>query len=358
MVMAGIAAFYGVEVRELPNVDRPIVTVSATFPGAAPETMDTEVTSVLEDAAARVSGVREIRSSSEENSSRIRIEFNPGTNLDVAAADIREAVSRVTRELPDRVEQVRVVKADADASSIMTLAVSSEVYDVAALTQIVDNDIVPALLTADGVASIDQFGSRPQQLRVAINPQRLNRFGLTISDVADALGGAPFDVPVGSFRSNVQELIVRAEATAGTPELIKDVIIRDATRVGDVAEAYFAPADATSFVRLNGEPVIGLGVIRQAGSNTIEISDAVRAAAERADQRFADINIRVISDDAEFIKISVREVLISRSWWCWPRSRMRWSASRPIRIAAQIWNRRSSRANAPSSNPTRCTAKG
>jgi hydrophobe/amphiphile efflux-1 (HAE1) family protein len=311
IVIAGVAAFFGVEVRELPDVDRPIVTVSASFPGAAPETMDSEVTSRLEDAAARVSGVRQISSSSEEGSSRIRVEFNPGIDLDTAANDIREAISRVTRDLPDRVEQVQVVKADADASSIMTLAISSREYSVAELTQIVDNDIVPELLTAEGVASIDQFGSRPQQLRVAVNPQRLNRFGLTISDVADALGGAPFDVPVGSFRSDTQELVVRAEANASTPELIKDVIIQDATRVGDVAEAYFAPADATSFVRLNGEPVIGLGVIRQAGSNTIQISDAVQDAARRADARFPDIDIRVISDDAEFIKISVDEVLIT-----------------------------------------------
>ncbi len=311
IVLAGLAAFFGVEVRELPNVDRPIVSVSANLPGAAPETMDAEVTSVLENAVARVSGVREIRSSSEENNSRIRVEFNPGTNLDSAASDVREAVSRVTRELPDRVEQVRVVKADADAQSILTLAVSSRSYDTATLTQIVQNDIIPELLTAEGVASIDEFGSRPQQLRVAIDPQRLNRFGLTISDVAEALERAPFDVPVGSFRSDAQELIVRAEANASNPDLIKDVVISDSTRIGDVAEAYFAPADATNFVRLNGEPIVGLGVIRQAGSNTIEISDSVNEAVEAVNARFDDLDVRVISDDADFIRTSVTEVIIT-----------------------------------------------
>ena len=311
IVLAGIAAYFGIEVRELPDVDRPIVTVSANLPGAAPETMDAEVTSVLENAVARVSGVREIRSSSEENNSRIRVEFNPGTDLDAVASDVREAVSRVTRDLPDRVEQVRVVKADSDAQSILTLAVSSRAYDTARLTQMVQNDIIPELLTAEGVASIEEFGARPLQLRVAIDPQRLNRFGLTISDVATALERAPFDVPVGSFRSDAQELIVRAEATAANPEQVKDVVIQGSTRVGDVAEAYFAPADATNFVRLNGEPVIGLGVIRQAGSNTIEISTAVNEAVEEVNQRFEDIDIRVISDDAEFIKTSVTEVLIT-----------------------------------------------
>ena len=115
IVIAGVAALLGVEVRELPNVDRPIVSVTASLPGAAPETMDAEVTIILENAAARVSGVREIRSSSEENNTRIRVEFNPGVDLDTAASDIREAVSRTQRDLPERVEQVTVVKADQDA---------------------------------------------------------------------------------------------------------------------------------------------------------------------------------------------------------------------------------------------------
>jgi hydrophobe/amphiphile efflux-1 (HAE1) family protein len=311
IVIAGAAALLGTEVRELPNVDRPIVTVTAVLPGGAPETMDAEVTSRLENAAARVNGVRNIRSSSEENNSRIRVEFNPGTDLDTAASDLREAVSRVTRDLPERVEQVQVVKADQDAEAIMTLAVASPRYDVAELSQIVENDIIPELLAAEGVASIETFGARPTQLRVAVDPIRLARFGLTMSDVAAALRQAPFDTPVGSFRSDAQELLVRAEATAADPARIAEVVVQGEVTVGDVAEAYFAPADATSYVRLDGEPVIGLGVIRQANSNTIAISDATRAAAERLDARFDDISIRVISDDAEFIRVSVREVAVT-----------------------------------------------
>lgn len=241
IVIAGLAAFAGIEVRELPNVDRPIVSVSATFPGAAPETMDREVTSILEDAIARVTGVRQIRSSSEENNSRIRAEFNPGVDLDTAASDVREAVSRVTRDLPDRVEQVNIVKADADAQPIMTLAVSSERYGEAELTQLVENDVVPELLTADGVASIDEFGTRALQMRVSVDPARLNRFGLTMSDVSTALEGAPYDVPVGSFRSNAQELVVRADASATDPGLVRDVIVAGNTRIGDVADVTLAP---------------------------------------------------------------------------------------------------------------------
>lgn len=311
IVIAGLAALFGVEIRELPNVDRPIVSVNATFPGAAPQTIDSEVTNVLEDAVARVTGVRRIRSSSEENSARVRVEFSPGVALDTAAADVREAVSRVTDDLPERVEQVRVVKADEDAQAILQLAVSSRQYDEAELTTIIDNDITPELLTAQGVASISQFGARVQQMRVAIDPVRLNRYNLTVGDVATALQQAPFDVPAGSFRSESQELVVRARATAATPALVGDVIVQGTTRVGDVAEVFLAPADATSFVRLDGRPIIGLGVIRQAGSNTIQISDAIRAAVARVQERFPDITISVISDDADFIRVSVEEVLVT-----------------------------------------------
>ncbi|RKF19447.1 efflux RND transporter permease subunit [Altericroceibacterium spongiae] len=311
IVIAGIAALIGIEVRELPDVDRPIVSVTANFPGAAPETMDTEVTSILEDAVARVSGIREIHSASEENNARVRVEFNPGTDLDTAASDVREAVSRVTRRLPDRIEQVTVVKADEDASPIMTLAVSSNRYDQAALSNIVENDVIPELLTAEGVASITQFGSRPRQMRVTVDPVRLNRFGLTMSDVAAALNRAPYDVPIGSFRSDAQELVVRAEASATNPDLIRNIVIAGDTRIGDVAEANFAPANATNFVRVDGRTVIGMGVVRQASSNTIQISDSIHAAVERVNARFDDLQVRVISDDADFIKVSVQEVLVT-----------------------------------------------
>ena len=311
VVIAGIAGLLGVEVRELPNVDRPVVSVTASLPGAAPETMDSEVTSLLEDAVARVSGVRQIRSSSEENNTRIRVEFTPGVDLDTAASDVREAVSRVSRDLPERVEQVTVVKADQDAQPIMALAVLSTRYDQAELTRIVENDIVPELLAAEGVASIEQFGTRARQMRVSVDPARLNRFGLTLTDVAEALEGAPYDVPVGSFRSDAQELVVRAEASATDPALIENVIISGTTRIGDVAEANFAPANATNFVRLDGRPIIGLGVVRQASSNTIEISGSIRQSVDRLNERFDDLSVEVISDDAEFIRISVREVLVT-----------------------------------------------
>ena len=141
IVLAGLAALWAVEVRELPDVDRPIVMVRAFYEGASPATMDAEVTSVLESAVARVSGVTSINAASEENNARVRVEFTPRYDLNVAANDIREAVARVQRDLPDGVEEVTVVKADADASPILRLALVSDRLSQEALTRIAEDDV-------------------------------------------------------------------------------------------------------------------------------------------------------------------------------------------------------------------------
>lgn len=309
IALAGIAALFGVEVRELPDVDRPVITVSGDYPGASPETMDSEVTSIVEGAVARVTGVQSINSSSEENNFRIRAEFLPGVDLDSAAADVREAVSRVQRELPDAVEQLNVVKADADAEPVVRLAAYSDMLSEEALTEVVENDIVPELISIDGVADVSIYGDRQRLLRVVVDPLRLTAFGLSVTDVADVLQSAPMDVPAGSFRSSDLDLIVRADASVVSPDEVEALTIRDSVRIGDVAEVYFGPEDPTSFFRLDGRRVIGLGIIRQAQSNTIEISDGVTEAVERLNARFADVELLKTSDDAVFIEGSVREVL-------------------------------------------------
>jgi hydrophobe/amphiphile efflux-1 (HAE1) family protein len=313
IAIAGISAIFAIEVRELPDVDRPIVMVRANYPGASPETVDAEATSLVEGAVARVSGVKAISSSSEEDNFRIRIEFAPDVNLDDAASDVREAVSRVQRELPDAVEQLTVIKADQDASPVVRIAAVSDRLNEEALTRRIEKDIVPELISIAGVADVTLFGDRQRLLRVVVDPFRLTRYGLSVTDVAMVLRNAPFDVPAGSFRSDDQELIVRADASAITPEQIENIIIRGVTRIGDIAQVFFGPEDATSYVRLDGRPVIGLGVIRQAHSNTIEISNAVTRALERLNRRFDDLRLVKIADDAAFIRGSVQEVLITLS---------------------------------------------
>ena len=313
IALAGLAAVLGVEVRELPDIDRPVVTVRGNFPGASPETVDVELTALVEGAVARVAGVKEVRSSSEENNFRMRVVFAPDVDLDAAASDVREAVSRVERQLPEAVEQLTVIKADADASPIVRLAASSGSLSEEALTRIVEKDVIPALVSIDGVATVNLFGDRERRLRVVVDPLRLTSFGLSVGDVAAVLRSAPFDLPAGSFRSEDQELIVRADATVVTADQVRHLILRDTVTIGDVAEVFFGAEDAQSYVREDGRRVLGLGIVRQARSNTLDISDGVTRAVERLNDRFDEVEVTTIADDATFIRGSVREVVITLS---------------------------------------------
>ena len=308
IAIAGIAALLAIEVRELPDVDRPIVSVRALMPGASPETMDAEVTRLLEGAVARVSGVVEINSASEENNTRIWIEFRPGTEVDQAAADVREAVSRIERELPDSVEQVSIFKADQESEETIRIAVQSALYSEAELERIIEQDVVPHFVSLPGVADVPLFGARQRVLRIILDPLRLTSYGLTVADVTTVLRAAPLDVPAGSFRAGDQQLLVRADAAVTKEDDIASLIVRDDIRVGDVAKVAFSPADAEGFVRLNGERVVGIGVIRQAGSNTIEISNGVTTVIDDLNDRLENITLSVISDDAVFIRGAVKEV--------------------------------------------------
>ncbi len=311
IIVAGLGALLGVEVRELPDVDRPVVTVRAFFEGASPETMDAEVTSVIEGAVARVAGVTTINAASEENNARIRAEFSADVDLDVAANDVREAVAAIERRLPEGVEDLIVRKADHDAAPIIRLALVSERLSHDALTRLAEEDVSPELTAIPGVAAVSLFGDRARVLRIIVDPMRLARHGLSIDDVADVLESIDLDVPAGSFKSDDQLLLVRADASVWRPEDVERLVIRDDIRLSDVARAIYGPADAESHTLLNGRRVIGLSIQRRARSNTIEISAAVERAMARLNRRLEAAELIKISDDARFIRGAIREVLVS-----------------------------------------------
>ncbi len=311
IVIAGVTAWLGVEVRELPNIDRPIVAVRANFPGAAPETLDAEVTRLLEGAAARVPGVVLVRSASEEGNLRIIIEFNPSVDLIAAANDVRDAVARVQRDLPTGLENLTIVKADADAEPVMQLAVASDTLAIDELSRVVEERIEPELISVPGVADINLFGARQRVMRVRLDPTRLSAYNLAVDDVAALLRGARLDVPAGNLVSDNQDVLVRANASVTTPEQLRALRFSPAVSLAQVADVFLGPDDAESYVRLNDKPVVSLGVVRQAQSNSVAISDGVRAAVARINAQQSDVQVSVVSDDAVFIRGAISEVLWS-----------------------------------------------
>ncbi len=309
IILAGVAAFMGVDVRELPNVDTPFVSVRATYEGASPETMDAEVTSILEGAIARVPGVKTIRASSEENYCRVFIEFQPNIDIDVAANDVREAISRRQRELPEEIENFYVVKADSDADAIVELSVYSDSLSQEELAKQVEKDISPHFLSIPGVADVVLYGEQQRVMRVLLDPARLAGLRVSVSEVINTLRNARLDVPAGSYESEDQELIVRAEASVVHPKRIEDLYVRDSVRIGDVGVVFVAPEEAEDYSMLNGRVVVGMGVIRQPGSNTIAISKAVDQKVEEINGRDNAFHLAITSDDAIYIEGALKEVL-------------------------------------------------
>ena len=312
IVVAGLAAFLAVEVRELPDVDRPVVTITTDFTGAAAETIDRELTAVVEGAVSRVSGVKSISSSSSFGRSRVTVEFSDGVNLDVAASDMRDAISRVQNNLPNDADVPRIVKADANADAVLRLAVTSDSMTVQDMTVLVEDEIVDALASVPGVADVQVYGDRDKIFRVDIDQTKLASLGLTVADIQAALGSIAFDTPAGSLTSNTQDIVVRATASVTTPDAFENLAIGENARLRDVATVTLGGDIGQSALRANGKTGIGLGIIRQAQSNTLDISSGVRAAvAELGSTLPPGVEIRVTSDDATFVNGAIHEVEIA-----------------------------------------------
>ncbi len=312
IAVAGLAAFYGVEVRELPDVDRAVVTVTTTFEGAAGETIDRELTGVIEGAVARVSGVKSISSSSSFGNSRVTIEFNDGVDLNVAASDVRDAVGRVSNQLPEEADPPRIVKADANSDAVMRLAVTSDTMTVEDMTLIVEDQIVDELAAVSGVADVQVYGDREKIFRIDVDQAKLASLGFTVADLRTALASVAFDSPSGSIMTTNQSLIVRTTADVTTPEQFEAIIIGGNTYVRDVASVTLGPDIGLTSLRSDGKTGIGLGIIRAAESNTLDISDGIEAAVENIQKTLPQgMSIKVTSDDAVFVRGAVHEVEIA-----------------------------------------------
>jgi HAE1 family hydrophobic/amphiphilic exporter-1 len=310
IVLAGVAGLFGAEIRELPNVDRPVVTITTRFDGASPETVDQELTGRIEGAVGRVSGVRSISSNSRFGRSRVTLEFNDNVDIDVAATDVRDAVARIVNQLPETADQPEIVKADANAQPVMRIAVTSAGRSPQELTAIVQDRIEDRLISIDGVADLQIYGDREPIFRVDIDQLKLASRGLTLGDMQRALADLAFDTPAGDLAGDRQSINVRTTATVATAAAFEALEIKRNVKVGDVATVTLGPDSGETVLRANGQQGLGIGVIRQATSNTLEISASVREVVGELNQTLPpDVTVRVTSDDAIFISGSIEEVL-------------------------------------------------
>jgi HAE1 family hydrophobic/amphiphilic exporter-1 len=311
IVVAGVAAFTGVEVRELPNIDQPVITIRTNYTGATPETIDKEITSVIEGAVARTPGVVAISSQSNAGQSRVTVQFDTSTDLNVAANDLRDAVGAI-RGLPDDSDPPQIVKADTGSDAIMRLSAVSTDLPIDQLTALLNEQIVDRLAAVPGVADAQLFGDRDPLVRILINSPALAARNLTVNDLLNALSTVTLDAPAGRVADDNQALLLRADATTKSADEIGAIQINPNVKVSDVADVIFGPADQVTSLRMNGQNGVGLAIIRQAKSNALDISTGIRAAVDELNKTLPkDVTLSITSDDATFIRDSITEVIFT-----------------------------------------------
>ncbi|MBG6157134.1 hydrophobe/amphiphile efflux-1 (HAE1) family protein [Labrenzia sp. EL_159] len=311
VIIAGVTALNGVEVRELPNVSRPVISVRATYPGAAASTVDSEVTSVLEDALARLEGLQNISATSSYGSASLTLELSSSTDVTDAANDARDLVSRAQRNLPDDVEDPTVQKSDADADPIVRLALSGSL-PLTELASLAEGMVSDRLLAIDGVSEVQVAGDYARIMRVTFFPVALASRGISLSDMRTALASANLDIPLGALETGTQELVVRSVASTTTEEAISSIRLNRETVIGDVAFVQFTSDDPSVITRINGQPSVGLNVIRQSHANTLSISNAARAAVAGLQDDLPDgASLIIVADDGVFVERSITGVVSS-----------------------------------------------
>ncbi len=314
ILVLGLAALSRLPVREYPDIDDPTVTVTVLYPGASAEVVEREVTQRIEEAVSAVEGVRRIRSQSRDGRARIEVELSLDRNLDLAAADVRDRISTIRNELPDEAEEPRIAQRALEAQVIMWLVLTSDVLDLPQLSDYAERTLVDSLSTVSGVASVLTGGDRRYAMRIWLDLERMASRGVTVLDIERALREQNLELPAGRLVSQTRELTVRTMTELERPEQYQALILRseDGVQVtlGDVARVEYGPESLRTAARLDGQEAIGLGIVRQTGSNTLAVADGVRRKLAELEPRIPEsVQIRIAFDDSDFIAASIRQII-------------------------------------------------
>ena len=314
LIVLGAMSFMRLTLRELPNIDPPIVSVQVTYPGASAAVVETRVTQILEDALAGIEGINTIQSQSRNNRSDVSIEFNLSRDIEAAANDVRDAVSRVMDRMPEEADPPEVEKVEADAEVILWLNMRSTNMDTMQLTDYAERYIVDRLSALDGVARVQVGGGQRYAMRLWLDRDAMAARGITANDVETALRRENVELPAGSIESATRDFTLRVERGYRQPEQFEAIPLRKGedgyvVRMGDVARAELGPEERRSYLRSNGVPNVGLGIVRTSTANALDVARAARAEAERISPTLPEgTEIFVAYDSTEFIEASVERV--------------------------------------------------
>lgn len=313
----GAVSLERLPVREYPDIDRPVVSVTTNYVGASAQVIETRITQIIEDSIAGIEGIIKIESDSEDERSQVRIEFDVNRDMDAAANDVRDRIARVAGNLPPQADPPHVVKADASADPVLSVAFSSEAMSLLEVTDYAERNLVDRLSTIPGVARVGMLGARRYAMRVWIDRRALAARQLTVADIEDALRRENVELPAGRLESHTREFSLRTLVGLDTEEDFRNLVIARGAdghliRLGEVAEVQLGAENERTYARFNGKPGVLLTIEAQSKSNTLEIARAVRAEVERLQSSLppgASLAINV--DSAVPIEAALREVLIA-----------------------------------------------
>ena len=313
ILLFGFIGYSALGVREYPSVDNPIISVSCSYPGANADVIESQITEQLEKNINGIPGIRSLSSVSRQGQSRITVEFELSTDLETAANDVRDKVSRAQRYLPRDCDPPTVSKADADATPILMVTIQSAKRSLLELSEIADLTVKEQLQTISDVSSVEIWGEKRYSMRLWLDPAKLAGYGITPMDIKSALDRENIELPSGSIEGNTTELTIRTMGLMHTTEEFNNLVVRTEAgriiRLSDVGRAELGPQDMRSYMKMNGVPMVGVVVIPQPGANHIDIADEVynRMQTMRKDLP-ADIVTGYGFDNTRFIRASIDEV--------------------------------------------------
>ncbi|MFO7285458.1 MAG: efflux RND transporter permease subunit [Gammaproteobacteria bacterium] len=314
LVAFGVLSFRDLTVREQPDVVPPVVQVQTTYPGASAEVVETRITQVLEDELSGIEGVKSIRSASRDGQSSVTIEFTLDRDLDEAANDVRDRVSRVLRRLPEDADPPTVEKADTDTQPIMWLTLSSDTMDMMELTDYMERYVIDRFATIPGVAQVRIFGAGGPSMRIWLDRHALAARNLTVVDVENALRAENLELPAGRVESEALTFQVRLARNYQTAEDFRRLVIFEGedghlVRLGEVADVEVGPRETKRLFRTNGATTTGFGIVKQSTANTVEVLDAVKAEVVRVNADLPEgMELITSGDDSIYIRAAIASV--------------------------------------------------
>src|SRR5213595_2856541 len=310
LVLFGVIGYARLSVRELPDIDPPIISVSTTLPGANAQVVETAVTDVLEEELSTIQGLRTLSGSSSEENSQIILEFNLDRPVDIAAQDVRDKVSRVRGRLPVDVLEPVIAKQQADAQPFFWLALSSPNYDLMQLSDVADRLVKARLQSLAGVGSAGVFGERRFAMRVWVQPDQLSARALTVQDVESAITARNVEIPAGRIESTRREFSVRSLGELKNPREFGELVVTSqggqVVKLKDVARVELAPEDTRSIFRYNANPAVAIGVVRQSKANLIDVARRIREAIPGIQQMLPPgVKLETAFDGSVFVTHSI-----------------------------------------------------